>query len=147
MVTDSGASAFITDLSDVEGHFLVPEHINAAHPTVSIERASAILEQATISTRDASIMAIINLRTEHAQKRRTPGSRPPNVGEIAVEATREYDANPRIMRRGKRVLAQVRLLLQQELGTHAKLEMTSEALASGLLRDIVQKIWPSAAGR
>jgi hypothetical protein len=147
MVVDFGASAFITDFSDVEGHFLLPEHIHAVHPTISIARASEIIDQATTLTRDASIAAIINLRNEYALKRRALGGGNPNVGEIALEATREFDANSQIMRRGKYVLARVRLLLQQELGTHAKLEVSSGALASPRLRDIVQRVWPPPADR
>lgn len=147
MVTESGASVFITDFSDIEGHFLLPEHIHAAHPAVGIARASELLEQATTLTRDASIADIINLRNDHPLKRRARGGGNPNVGEIALDATREFDANPRIMRRGKHVLARMRLLLQQELGTHARLEVTSEALASGQLRAIAQRVWPPVAGQ
>ena len=141
MVTESGASVFITDFSDIEGHFLLPEHIHAAHPAVDVVRASEILEQATTLTRDASIETIINLRNHHALKRRARGGANPNVGEIARDATREFDANPQKLRRGKYVLARVRLLLQQELGTHARLEVTSEALASSQLRAIAQRVW------
>ena len=144
-VTQSGASAFITVFSDVEGHFLLPEHIHAAHPAVSIVRAAEILEQATTLTRDASIKDIINLRNEHALKRRARGGGNLNVGEIALNAAREFDADPPLMRRGKHVLAQVKLLLQQELGTHARLEVKSEALASGQLQAIAQIVWPPVA--
>ena len=85
MATEFGVSVFITDFSDIEGHFLLPEHIYAAHPAVDVVRASEILEQATTLTRDASIETIINLRNDiYALKRRARCGANPNVGEIAL---------------------------------------------------------------
>jgi predicted ATPase len=145
MVTASGAECFITDFSDIEGHFLVAEHIHAAHPVISVGRAAEILDQATTQTRNASIEDIVNLRHEHALKRRARGGGNPNVGEIATQATRDFDANPQSMRRGKLVLARVRLLLQQELRGHARLDTNSSALVCARLQEIARAIWPPAA--
>lgn len=139
-----GAAAFITEYSDIEGHFLTAEHVHAAHPGISIARAAEIIDGATASTRNASLADIVNLRHGHALKRRAAGGDNPNAGEIANKAHADYDANSVMMRRGKRVLAQVRLRLQQELGGHAKLDVQSEALASTRLREIAERIWPSA---
>ena len=144
-VADCGATAYITEYSDVEGHFLIPEHLHAAHPAVSVARATEIIGEATTSTGNTSVEDIVNLRHQHALKRRAAGGDAPNVGEIATQARTDYDANPAMMRRGKRVLAQVRLTLQQELGGHARLEVRSEALASARLREIAERIWPRVA--
>ena len=81
------------------------------------------MDQATLETREATIRDIINLRTEQAWRRRTGTRDQPNVGDIGVAAYAEYDGNPQAMRRGKRVLAQVRSILQQQLGGHANLNV------------------------
>lgn len=141
-IANCGATAFITEYSDIEGHLLTPEHIHAAHPAVSIERAAEIISEATTSTQNRSVQDIVNLRYQHALKHRARGGDNPNVGEIAVQARNDYDANPTMMRRGKRVLAQVRSALQRELGGHSRLEVKSEALAFVRLRNIAQRIWP-----
>jgi hypothetical protein len=141
-INECGATAFITEYSDIEGHFLTPEHVLAAHPGVSIARATEIINEATVLTQDSSLADIINLRHGYALKRRTAGGDNPNVGQIANTARADYNASSTTMRRGKRVLAQVRLKLQQELGGHAKLSVKSEALALPRLREIAERIWP-----
>lgn len=136
-----GCSAFVTDTSDLEGHFLTAEHIHSVHPQVTIQRASELLREATDATQDASIEDIINLRTQHAW-RGTPRGERPNVGRIAADARREYKASPDLMRRGKRVLGQLRQLLRQELGVRARIETSSPALASEVLSMLANEIWP-----
>jgi hypothetical protein len=144
-ISGCGATAFITEYSDIEGHFLTAEHVHAAHPAVSIIRATQIIDEATTSTRDNSLADIVNLRHNHALKRRAAGGDNPNLGEIANKAHADYDANPVMMRRGKRVLAQVRLRLQQELGGHAKLDVQSASLTSARLLEVAERIWPAVA--
>jgi hypothetical protein len=147
MVIESGAKAFITEYSDIEGHFLAPEHIHAAHPTISVERATEIINLATATSRDASIADIINLRYEQALRLRARGGANPNAGQIAQDANHDFDASPTLMRRGKRVLAQVRLLVQHDIGGHARLEVNSASLASEQLRAIAQVVWPPVAAQ
>lgn len=137
-----GCALFVTEGSDIEWQFLTAEHIHSLYPQIEIPRANELLQEATVATRDASIRDIINLRTDHAWRRRTRIGDNPNVGEIALAADREYQANPDFMRRGKRVLAHLRQLLQRELGAHASIEAQSPALASGTLSGIAADIWP-----
>jgi len=141
-ITRCGSVAFLTDHSDIEGYLLTPQHIHAVCPLVTIERASEILEEATAATREATIKDIINLRTEQAWRRRAQTGDQPNVGQIAIAAHAEYDDNPQMMRRGKRILAQVRLILQQQLGGHANLEAPSPGLSVPQLRGIASRLWP-----
>jgi len=136
-----GSVAFLTRESDIEGYLLTPQHIHATCPQITVERASDILEQATAAARIASITDIINLRTEQAWRRRAQTGDQPNVGEIAVTAQVEYDANPQAMRRGKRVLGQVRSMLQQQLGGHANLDVPSPALSVPELQTIARRLW------
>ena len=143
-LTHCGSVAFVTDHSDIEGYLLTPEHIHALYPQVSTERASEILQEATAATREASIADIINLRTDQAWRRRAQTGEQPNVGEIGVAAHTEYDANPQGMRRGKRVLAQVRSILQQELRLHPNLEVASPSLSVPELEAMARRLWPPA---
>jgi energy-coupling factor transporter ATP-binding protein EcfA2 len=140
-ITAHGCTAFITDTSDLEGHFLNAEHVHSLYPQINVQRANELLQEATVAARDASIRDIINLRTDHAWRRRARGEDNPNVGEIALAAHREYEANPGLMRRGKRVFAQLRQLLQRELGAHARLDAQSPALASEPLSILAAEIW------
>jgi hypothetical protein len=141
-LTSCGSVAFLTGHSDIEGYLLTPEHIHSVHPQISIERASEILDEATAATREATIRDIINLRTERAWRRRAQTGDQPDVGDIGVTAHAEYEGNPQAMRRGKRVLAQVRLMLQQQLGGHANLEAPSPALSVPELQTIAGRLWP-----
>lgn len=135
-----GCAAFVTEGSDLEWHFLSAEHIHSLHPQISILRAIELLQEATDSTREASIEDIINLRTNHAWRRTARGDHP-NSGQISAAAHRDYVANPDLMRRGKRVLAQLRHLLRRELGAHARIEAQSPALASEPLSILATEIW------
>ena len=141
-LTTCGSAVFLTGHSDIEGYLLTSRHIYSVYPQVTIERASEILEEATAATREATIKDIINLRTEQAWRRRAHAGDQPNVGDIAATARAEYDANPRDMRRGKRVLAQVRSILQQQLGGHANLDIASPALSVPELETIASRLWP-----
>lgn len=140
----AGSSVFLTDPSDIEGYFVNPDHIHTLYPQVSAERASEIIDQATELTREESIEAITNIRTQLAWHRRVKLSDQPNVGEIARAAREEYDANPRLMRRGKLVLARLKSLLQNELAAHARLETETSAIAVKSLRAIADRIWAGA---
>jgi energy-coupling factor transporter ATP-binding protein EcfA2 len=141
-LTGCGSVAFVTGHSDIEGYLLTPQHIHSVYPHVNIERASEILDQATVETREATIRDIINLRTEQAWRRRTGTRDQPNVGDIGVAAYAEYDGNPQAMRRGKRVLAQVRSILQQQLGGHANLDVPSPAISVPELMAVASRLWP-----
>ena len=136
-----GCAAFVTEGSDLESHFLTAEHIHSLYPQIEILRAIELLQEATDSTTEASIEDIINLRINHAWRRTARGDHP-DAGQISRAARQEYAANPALMRRGKRVLAQLRQVLRRELGAHARIEAQSPALASEPLSSIAADIWP-----
>ena len=146
MANELDCAVFVTEFSDIEGYFLNPEHLHSLYPALSIERATALLDQATGVTREESIRDIINLRMEQAWKMRARGGDNPNAGQVALEAAREYEANPGRMRRGKRVLGQLKGLLQQELAENPRLERSSPALRLEPLRLVAETIWPPAGG-
>ena len=137
--------AFLTETNDIEGYFLNPQHLNHLNPTLTIARIEQLLEQATVETRDKSIAAIVNLRTDEAFRKRQKGGDTPNHGEIAVKAQADYDANPASMRRGDIVLGRLQALMQQELGNNPRIFHASQYLHSQTLTEISAKIWPHPA--
>ena len=145
MTNELDCAAFVTEFSDIEGYFLNPEHLHSLYPTLTIERATELLDQVTAVSREESIRDIINLRMERAWKMRARGGENPNAGQVALEAAREYDANPGRMRRGKRVFGRLKGLLQQELAENPRLERSSPALRLEPLRLVAEAIWPPAA--
>lgn len=135
------AHPFITSSSDVENYFLNPAHIAELNPNISIQRAQELIDAATAMTREKSIKALINIRTETAIKNRNGGPAH-NAGELAAQAFADYDTDPTRWRRGKLVLNELRSLLHQELKTNALLLKSSTHLKVPELKTIKDAIWP-----
>ncbi len=134
--------AFVTGPSDIEGYYVSVDHICKQHPAIPRHRVEQLLEQARAATRDQSVKAIVNLRTEQAFRRRKAGDSM-NHGEIAVQAQKDYDADPAKMARGKIVLGHLKALLQKELGSNSALIAPSSHIADPCLRKIADAIWPT----
>jgi predicted ATPase len=132
--------AFVTSSSDIEGYYLSVDHVSRQHPVISRSRIVELIALAQSETRERSIAAIVNLRTELAFRRRR-GGESVNHGEIAIQATREYDVDPARMARGKIVLGHLKSLLHRELGTNSALIATSPHIADESLRLIANGIW------
>lgn len=139
-----GVDAFVTVVSDVEGHFINAAHLNALNPGVTVERIEELIDQAIVDTREQSVEAIINLRTEEAFRRRAQGEGPPNHGAIATQAIADFDANPRQLARGKIAIGRLSALLQQELSANPRIFLPSVHLASPSLQQIANAVWPRA---
>ena len=137
--------AFVTGPSDIEGYYVSVEHICKQHPALSRERVAEIVEQARCDTRNQSLKAIVNLRTEQAFRRRKGGDSV-NHGDIAVQAQKDYDDNPEAMARGKIVLGHLKALLHKELTANSVLVAPSLHLVEPRLREIAAKIWPTSEG-
>ena len=86
--------AFVTGPSDIEGYYLSVDHICKQHPSLGKERVQQLVDLARTETRDLSLKAIVNLRTEQAFRRRKDGASV-NHGEIAVEAQKDTRLIPR----------------------------------------------------
>lgn len=138
------AHAFITEFSDIEGYFLNANHIASLNQKLTRERAQELVDEATKSTRDKSVMALINQRTEAAIRNRAGGP-PHNAGELAAKAYADYDSDPPKWRRGKVVLNELRSLLNKELGEHPKILERSEHLRTPVLDAIRAAVWPPKA--
>jgi len=135
------AHPFITGFSDVEGYFLNASHISGLNPVVSEARAEQLIVQATEATKGKSIEALINIRTETAIRNRNGGPAH-NAGELAAQAYADYEADPTKWRRGKRVLAELRSLLNKELGGHPIILKATKHLVDPQLQAIRAEIWP-----
>lgn len=134
---------YLTELSDVEGHFLNPEHLHTLNPGVTVERIRNLLAQATEETATKSVAAIVNQRTAEAFRVRRDGGGTPDHGAIAVQAQTDYTANPANLRRGKDVIGRLHALLQQDLGANPRIFFPSQQLRSETLQDLARNIWPA----
>lgn len=136
------AYPFITASSDVEGYFLNAAHIAEQNPAITQEQVQQLIDQATEATKDKSIEALINIRTEAAIRNRNGGP-PHNPGELAAKAYADYESDPTKWRRGKRVLGLLRSLLNQELKSHPSILKPTKHLVAPELQAIRKAIWPS----
>ncbi|MBX3609170.1 MAG: AAA family ATPase [Hydrogenophaga sp.] len=141
---DMNANAFITAHSDVEGYFLNAAHIAHLNPALMVERVQQLIDEATTNTRDKSVNALINIRTQIAIANRNGGPAH-NAGELAMKAIADYDGDPARWRRGKIVLGELKSLLHKELKEQAILLASSNHLGCPELQVIKAAIWPDLA--
>jgi energy-coupling factor transporter ATP-binding protein EcfA2 len=132
----------LTRFSDIEGYFLNQDHLSHVNPGLTPELAAQLIDQATQDTRDASVIAIVNQRTTEAFRIRQAGGPAPNHGQIAIDATASYDADPVAMRRGKEVFRRLKALLQQTLGANPRIFLPSPHLQLVEVSQIAHVIWP-----
>jgi energy-coupling factor transporter ATP-binding protein EcfA2 len=141
VLANMNASAFVTSHSDIEGYFLNAAHIAHLNSSLTEERAQQLIDEATTNTRDKSIQALINIRTQTAIANRNGGP-PHNAGELAMKAMADYDGEPTKWRRGKIVLGELKSLLHKELKAHAVLLASSNHLICPELQAIKAVMWP-----
>lgn len=136
-----GLYAFVTAGNDIESYYLSADHIAACHSTIVSTRAEELLKEARANTKDASLKAIVNIRTEQAFKRRNKTNESADIGAISVAAHKEYDTNPAAMARGKIVLGELRALVQKELGANSRVVTPSKHIHSKELDAVAKEIW------
>lgn len=133
--------AFMTEHNDIEGYFISASHLAHLNPSVTVARVEEMIDEATRDTADQSIRAIVNLRTDAAFRARKNTGAAPDHGQIAIDATKDYAADPASMRRGDLVLGRLIALLQKELKANAKVFAVSPHLKSATLSALAQQIW------
>jgi hypothetical protein len=138
----AGVRAFLTDCSDIEGYYLNAEHLHALNPQIQLERIRQLIDQAATNVEQASLEAIINLRTEEAFRQRNKGGGPPNHGAIAIQAQTDLAADRSGLTRGKLALSNLQTLLQQEMGANPRIFFPSDHLRVPALSSIANDIWP-----
>jgi hypothetical protein len=138
----AGLSPFLTELNDIESYYINAEHLNSLNPSLSVDRITQLIAQATADTAAESVRAIVNQRTDEAFRERRDGGPTPDHGAIAVQAQTDYNRDPASMRRGTVVLVRLQALLQQELGANPRVFFPSQYLRSASLSGIATQIWP-----
>ena len=145
-ISEMAAYPFVTGFSDVEGYLLNAAHLAELNPGLTVERAQALIDEATNATKEKSIGALINIRTELAIRNRNGGPAH-NAAELAMKAMHDYDNDPAKWRRGKIVMKQLKALLQKELKKQAAIAGPTIHLVCPELQAIKLAIWPPAVGQ
>ncbi|WP_299611239.1 Fic family protein [uncultured Aquimarina sp.] len=117
---DSITTVLITKFYDIESYFLNQNHINKIYPSISIERAKELIEQATIETEPTSKA---KLRKAYAQYGKYGKMEDPK--EKADEIDALYDTDPIKFRYGKDVLWKLEELITTELQLTDKISLTT----------------------
>jgi hypothetical protein len=133
--------AFVTEFSDIEGYFLNAKHLAHVNPAITEQRVNELILEATVEMKEESVKSIVNLRAQEAFLDRREGGAHPNLGDIAVAATNDYDGSPETMRRGKLTLGILVGKLQKELKQNPKVFVSSPHLVSTKLAAVSKKIW------
>ena len=144
-LTEAGLHPFLTELNDVESYFVDAAHLHHANPTIDLAKVQALIDEATTECRDESIRAIVNLRTAAEFQRLRGSGKTPDHGQIALDAARDYDANPAQLRRGDIVIGRVTAKLQAEMKANPRVFVVSPYLNCPLLKQIAVQIWPATA--
>lgn len=134
---------FLTSGTDVESHFISPEHISYLYPTLSLERVVEIVEEATQLTKEKSIKKFINTRTQFALNAYYRGGDKPDAGEIAMSAMKAYEQDTIRYRHGKSVIGPLKAKLQQEASGNIDLFRVSSYIVVVKLQEIASRIWNS----
>jgi hypothetical protein len=128
-LTNAGIVPLITTNVDVESPFLNPDHLHSLYSGIPHARCSELLNLATNNARHTSIERLTNARVKQ-EAARVGGLGSVNVGQVARDAEREYDADPIRFRHGKTVLGHLVALLQAELGVNPNLLVPTPTLAA-----------------
>jgi len=141
----AGILCFITKGTDIESYFLNPEHINQLNPLISLERIRELITSSTNESKEKSIEKFINSRHEierqKSYKNRQNGN--VNVGEIANQARRDYEANPERYRHGKTVVGLLKSKFQEETGNNITIFTATDRIIDPQLISFKTEIWPA----
>jgi hypothetical protein len=137
-------NCFLTNGTDAETHFLLPEHIHHLYSSISLEQTSEIIEEITNSVEDKSIKKFINARTKFELEAYYRGEKgKPDAGEIALSAMNAYKQDIIRYRHGKTVIRSLKNKLQQEIGGNIDLFHPTSWVTVTKLQDIASRIWHS----
>jgi len=131
---------FFTKGTDIESHFLNPNHINKVYPDLSISDITSIIGESTKETEDTSIRNFINATTQAALKTQYAGGAKVDSGNIALECLQKYQENNERFRHGKKVFKNLNSKLQNINGQKDLLIPTEDLKLDELLA-IKEKIW------
>lgn len=132
-IAAAGAIPFITRGTDLESHFLVPEHVASIYPGVSQSDAEGLVAEAISLAKDDSIDKLFNKASRDAleehYKNRTE-NKFPDLSKIRRECQELYESDPIRFTYGKRALAALKNLIQERsVGDPKKITSPSRHIA------------------
>lgn len=132
-IAAAGAIPFITRGTDLESHFLVPEHVASIYPGVSQSDAKDLVAEAISLAKDDSIDKFYNTVSRDALeehfKNRTE-NKFPDLSKIRRECEELYESDPIRFTYGKRALAALKNLIQERsVGDPKKITSPSRHIA------------------
>jgi len=117
---DSITTTLMTKFYDIESYFLNFQHINKIYPSITVERAKELIEQATTETEPTSKA---KLRKAYAQYGKYDKMDDPKQKADEIDAL--YDTDPIKYRYGKDVLFRLEELITTELQLTDKISLTT----------------------
>ena len=136
------AIIFLTQGTDAESHFLNPEHLHHLEPTLDSAVVAELIERATKDSAEYSLTVFINSRTPVEAARLRKENKQVNPGELALDCSKLYNADPSRYRHGKRVIRRVRDLLQNEKKLKLNPYKKSDHIKNATLEAFAKAIWP-----
>lgn len=131
-ITALGAIPFVTKGTDIESHFLDPEHISAIIPTISLESAVGLVEVAREKTRELSIEKM--LKEKYGKKHEMHAAEKPELAKI-------YESDPERYTCGKETMNILRSMLHSIVKGNKNLYEPSAHLEFAQLKEIASRIW------
>lgn len=129
-VEKSGFVFFVTKGVDLESEYICPKHINALYQEISIEKAEALINNATLKAKDASIDRLI----DHDLK-----SNKPEQSAYAKQIrllNKKYEDNVERYRYGKKVFGELKSEIHRTLKTNPDLFKETEFIKNEALVEI-----------
>lgn len=128
---------------DIESHLLNPDHLAAANIGASADDFAQMIQQARSEVRDVSVEHYVNGRLEIARAAGQGGR--VNLGQLAVEAAREVDADPVRYSHSKTAVKRLRHAFQVRFRMNMREGPTTPALADANLRAVAARARRRAA--
>jgi len=117
---DSITTTLITKFYDIESYFLNFQHINKIYPSITVERAKELIEQATTETEPTSKAKLRKAYTQYGKYDKMDDPK-----QKADEIDALYDTDPIKYRYGKDVLFRLEELITTELQLTDKISLTT----------------------
>lgn len=136
----AGIEIFFTIGTDIESHYLNPDHIHKIYNNLTLDQITSALIESTDSAKIKSMETFINTRSAQALSIQYSGGERVNPGKISAECISDYDANIARYRHGKKVFKDLKNRLQQ-LGGQQNIIIPTDYLKYEKLEKIKKTIW------
>jgi energy-coupling factor transporter ATP-binding protein EcfA2 len=142
-------NCFITEGTDVESHFICDKLIHELYPSITLNRAQEIIEEAINESEEKSIEKFINSRTniEYAKYNKNSQFKRPNVGKMTFEIQKQYSNNKLRYMHGKSVLKRIKDILQREVHNNVNLFISCNCLKNEKLSKFSSELWEDKSNK